>query len=88
MRRSLKEPYAYKSWMIALLIALAFVTIGYSLRFYMEGITPAQDADSWPDLALFLGGYLFCFCLKPLQAAIQRKLNRRAFGRDRQKTPS
>ncbi|AIG01998.1 Uncharacterised protein [Pseudomonas fluorescens] len=88
MRRSRKEPYAFKSWMIALLIALAFVAIGYGLRFYMEDSATAQDADSWPDLALFLGGYLFCFCLKPLQAAIQRKLKRRAFGHTRQKSPS
>lgn len=88
MRRSRKQPYAFKSWMIALLIALAFVTIGYGIRLYMEGTTTAQDADSWPDLALFLGGYLFCFCLKPIQAAIQRKLNRRAFQRARQQTPS
>ncbi len=88
MRRSRKEPYAFKSWMIALLIALAFVAIGYGLRFYMEGSTTVQDAESWPDLALFLYGYLFCFCLKPIQAAIQRKLNRRAFRQARQKTPS
>ena len=88
MRRSRKEPYTRKSWIIALVIALAFVAIGYGLRFYMEGSTPAQDADSWPDLALFLGGYLFCFCLKPIQAAIQRKLSRRAFRQARQKTPS
>lgn len=54
----------------------------------MEGSTTAQDADTWPDLALFLGGYLFCFCLKPLQAAIQRKLSRRAFRQARQKNPS
>jgi hypothetical protein len=74
--------------MIALLIALGFVTIGYGLRLYMEGSTTVQDADTWPDLALFLGGYLFCFCLKPIQSAIQRKLNRRAFRHARQKSPS
>ncbi len=84
MRRSHKDPYTVKSWIIALLIALAFVMIGYGLRFSMED-TRSQDADSWPDLALFLGGYLFCFCLKPLQATIQRKLNRRAFRHSRQK---
>ena len=88
MRRSRKEPYTRKSWMIALVIALVFVTIGYGLRVYMEGTTTAQDANSWPDPALFLGGYLFCFCLKPIQSAIQRKLNRRAFRHARQKSPS
>ena len=88
MRRSRKQPYTYKSWIIALLIALPFLTIGYGIRLYMEGTTTAQDAHSWPDLALFLGGYLFCFCLKPIQSAIQRKLNRRAFRHARQKSPS
>ena len=88
MRRSRKEPYTCKSWMIALLIALGFVTIGYGLMLYMARSTPVRDADTWPDLALFLGGYLFCFCLKPIQSAIQRKLNRRAFRHARQKSPS
>ena len=88
MRRSRKEPYTRKSWIIALVIALAFVAIGYGLRFYMEGTSTVQDANSWPDLALFLGGHLFCFCLKPIQAAIPRNLSRRAFRQARQNPPS
>jgi len=35
---------------------------------------PDSIAPSWFDLALLLGGYLFMFCLKPIQQVVQRKL--------------
>jgi hypothetical protein len=86
MRRTDKQPYFSKSWMIALLIGLVFVVLGYGLRFEIEIRDP--DAGSSLDLMLFLLGYLFVFCLKPIQAAIHRKLCRRAFRSNRQKASS
>jgi O-antigen/teichoic acid export membrane protein len=63
--------------MIALLIGLVFVGLAYGLRYLIEG--PDNDAPrSWLDLTLLLGGYLFLFCLKPIQKAVQRRLCRQA----------
>lgn len=78
MGRTSKQPYFSKAWMIALGIGLIFVAIGYGVRFAM-GDSSKTDAQSWVDLALFLGAYLLFFSLKPIQAAIHRKLRRRAF---------
>jgi hypothetical protein len=63
--------------MIALLIGLVFVGLAYGLRYEVEGSASA-DQHSWLDLALLLCGYLFLFCLKPIQQAVQRRLCRRA----------
>ncbi|SDU88846.1 hypothetical protein [Pseudomonas mucidolens] len=87
MGRTNKQPYVSKAWMIALVIGLVFVAIGYGVRFVMDD-SSKTDAQSWLDLALFLCGYLLFFCLKPIQAAIHRKLRRRAFRNARQKTLS
>lgn len=84
MRRPPNQAFFSKSWMIALLIGLVFIGLEYGLRFEIEGYDPPHPS-SWLDLMLFLGGYLFIFCLKPIQAAIHRKLCRRAFGSSRQK---
>jgi len=77
MRPSTTPPFAYRSWMIALLIGLVFVGLAYGLRYEVEGSASA-DQHSWLDLALLLCGYLFLFCLKPIQQAVQRRLCRRA----------
>ncbi|KAA0942325.1 MULTISPECIES: hypothetical protein [unclassified Pseudomonas] len=87
MRRTSKQPYFSKSWIIALLIGLAFVAVGYGARFEIEDASN-PDAPCWPDLALFLCGYLLFFCLKPIQAAIHRKLRRRASRNAHEKTSS
>lgn len=70
-------PFAYKAWVIALLIGLIFVGLAYGLRYVIEGANSADD-HSWLDLALLLSGYLFLFCLKPIQKAVQRRLCRQA----------
>ncbi|ONH51555.1 hypothetical protein SAMN04490182_3366 [Pseudomonas cedrina] len=75
MRPTTAPPFAYMSWMIALLIGLIFVGLAYALRFTIEGTGPA-DSHSGLDLALLLSGYLFLFCLKPIQKAVQRRLCR------------
>ncbi|WP_411379154.1 hypothetical protein [Pseudomonas sp. MPB26] len=75
MRPTTAPPFAYTSWMIALLIGLVFVGLAYGLRSTIEGTDPT-DSYSWLDLALLLGGYLFLFCLKPIQKAVQRRLCR------------
>lgn len=77
MRPSTAPPFAHRSWMIALLIGLVFVGLAYGLRYEVEGSASA-DQHSWLDLALLLCGYLFLFCLKPIQQAVQRRLCRRA----------
>ncbi|MBT2373146.1 hypothetical protein [Pseudomonas fluorescens] len=87
MRRTRQQPYFTKSWAIALLIGLLFVAAGYGLKFEIESVDN-PDARSWLNLALFLCGYLFFFCIKPMQTAIHRKLRRRAFRNDHQKTSS
>lgn len=75
MRPTTTPPFAYRSWLIALLIGLIFVGLAYGLRYAIEG-TSSTDPHSWLDLALLLGGYLFLFCLKPIQRAVQRRLCR------------
>ena len=69
------QPFTSRSWTIALVIGLAFVGLEYALWLEIEG-GDATDSHSWFDLALLLGGYLFMFCLKPIQKAVQRKLCR------------
>jgi len=86
MRRTVKQPYLSKSWLIVTLISVAFVALEYGLKFEIEG--SSDKAYSWLDLTLFLGAYLFVFCLQPLQAAIHRKLCRRAPRSDRRKASS
>lgn len=75
MRRVGKQPYLSKSWLIVVLISLAFIGVEYGLRFEFED---NRHAHSWLDLVLFLGAYLFIFCVKPIHAVIHRKLDRRA----------
>ncbi|NVZ84317.1 hypothetical protein HX875_16305 [Pseudomonas yamanorum] len=86
MRRPGKQPHLSKSWMIAVLIGVVFFGLEYGLRYKMEGTS--DKAYSWLDLTLFLSAYLFFFCLKPIQAAIHRKLCRRAPRRERRKASS
>lgn len=76
MRPTTAPPFAYRSWMIALSIGLVFVGLAYGLRYEMEGSSSA-DHHSWLDLVLLLCGYLFLFCLKPIQKSVQRRLCRR-----------
>ncbi len=77
MRPITKQPFTARSWMLALLIGLIFIGLGYGLRFEIKSdYTP--DTPPWLDLTLLLGGYLFAFCLKPIQKTIQRKMCRRA----------
>nr|WP_242485920.1 hypothetical protein [Pseudomonas sp. TH21] len=73
MRLTPAQPFALRAWIIALLIGLAFVGLEYGLRLEIAGTDPA-DPPSWLDLTLVLGGYLFMFCLKPIQRAVQLKL--------------
>ena len=77
MRPTTAPPFAYRSWMIALLIGLVFVGLAYGLRYEVEGSASA-DQHSWLNLTLLLGGYLLLFCLQPIQKAVQRKLCRQA----------
>ena len=67
------QPFTSRSWAITLVIGLAFVGLEYALWLEIEG-GDASDSHSWFDLALLLGGYLFMFCLKPIQQVVQRKL--------------
>ena len=73
MRPAASQPLVSRSWMIALLIGLVFIGLEYGLRLEIEG-ADATDTHSGLDLALLLGGYLFMFCLKPIQKVVQRKL--------------
>jgi len=76
MRPKTTPPLAYRSWMIALSIGLVFMGLAYGLRYAIEG---AEATDhSWLDLALLLCGYLFLFCLQPIQKAVLRRLSQRA----------
>jgi hypothetical protein len=75
MRPTTTPPFAFRAWMIALLIGLVFIGLEYGLRLEIEG-ADATDTHSGLDLALLLGGYLFMFCLKPIQKVVQRKLCR------------
>ncbi|MCI1735954.1 MAG: hypothetical protein LKM38_00475 [Pseudomonas veronii] len=58
--------------MIALFIGLVFAGLECGLRFEIKDIY-VTDVPSWLDLTLLLGGYLFVFCLKPIQKTVQRK---------------
>lgn len=73
MRPTTAQPYFSLSWMIALLIGLVFVGLEFGLRYEIAGADSA-DPHSWLDLVLLLCGYLFMFCLKPIQKAVQRKM--------------
>ena len=77
MRPNAKQPLVSKSWGIALLIGLVFVALGYGVRFEIETVSDPVKRSSL-DLTLFLCGYLFVFCLQPIQKAILRKLRQRA----------
>lgn len=77
MRPTTAPPFAYKAWVIALLIGLIFVALAYGLKYVIEGANSADD-HSWLDLTLLLSGYLFLFCLKPIQKAVRRRLCRQA----------
>lgn len=85
MRPTQKQPLVCKSWVIVLVICLAFVALEYGLRFEIEGFSDPNDRP-WQDLTLLLSGYLFVFCLKPIQTAVLRKLCQRAAHREHQKT--
>ncbi|WP_395606547.1 hypothetical protein [Pseudomonas sp. B22129] len=84
MRPAIRQPLVSRSWMIVLLIGLVFVALGYGLKFEIEGVRDPGKR-SWLDLALFLSGYLFVFCLKPMQKVVLRKLSQRADHRTHQK---
>ncbi|UII69730.1 hypothetical protein LVW35_18865 [Pseudomonas sp. HN11] len=73
---TIASPFAYRSWMIALLIGLVFAGLAYGLRYAIEG-AGAVAPHSWLDLALLLSDYLFLFCLKPIQKAVQHRLCRK-----------
>lgn len=73
MRSTTAQPFAFRAWGIALLIGLVFVGLEYGLRLEIEG-ADTTDTHSGLDLALLLGGYLFMFCLKPIQKTVRRKL--------------
>lgn len=73
MRPTNAQPFTSISWTITLLIGLLFVGLEYGLKLEIERLGPA-DNHSWLDLALLLCTYLFLFCLKPIQKAVQRKL--------------
>ena len=68
------QPFFSRSWMIALLIGLVFVGLEYGLKIEIEGTDAPR---SRLVLVLLLCGYLFMFCLKPIQIAVQRKLCQR-----------
>lgn len=85
MRQSSAQSFVARSWTITLLIGLVFVGLEYGLRCEMNA-GGGRQAHSWLDLVLFLGAYLFVFCLKPIQTALQRKLCRRADHASSQKT--
>ncbi len=71
--RPTAQPFNATSWTITVLIGLVFVGLGYGLRLEIRGADSA-DPPSWLDLALLLCGYLFMFCLKPIQQVVQRRL--------------
>ncbi|KRA15996.1 hypothetical protein [Pseudomonas sp. Root569] len=84
MRPAATPPLVTRSWMIALLIGLVFLALGYGLRVEAERAFP--DDHGWLDLTLLLFGYLLVFCLKPMQKVILRKLCQRAAQRAHQQT--
>lgn len=85
MRPAIRQTLVSRAWMIAVLIGLVFVALGYALKFEIEDVSDPGKR-SWLDLMLFLCGYLFVFCLKPIQKVILRKLCQRAAHRGHHKT--
>lgn len=85
MRSSSTHRFALHSWIIVLLIGLAFFGLVLGLRSEILKVN-ATDPPSWLDLALLLGAYLFMFCIRPMQRTVQRKLCQRASQRSQQKT--
>ncbi|QHF45891.1 hypothetical protein PspS35_19615 [Pseudomonas sp. S35] len=77
MRPTTASPFFSRSWMLALLIGLVFMGLEYGLWLEIEGPGPTTSHSSL-DLVLLLCAYLFMFCLKPIQQALQRQLCRRA----------
>ncbi|WLH88637.1 hypothetical protein PSH87_18595 [Pseudomonas sp. FP453] len=77
MRRTATQPFATRAWIIALLIGLAFAGLEYGLSLEAEQAA-SPETRSWLELGLFLCAYLFAFCLKPIQATVQRRLYRSA----------
>ena len=73
MRPTAAQSFTSRSWVIALLIGVVFFSLEYALWAEIGG-HDASDSHSLFDLALLLSGYLFMFCLKPIQKAVQRKL--------------
>ena len=87
MRHRATQPFAIRAWIIALLIGLAFAGLEYGLSLgAQQGASP--ETRSWLDLGLFLCAYLFAFCLKPIQAAVRRRLCRNATQQLRRKAAS
>jgi hypothetical protein len=86
MRRTTTPPFTTHAWIIALLIGLVFAALEYGLRLEVEGAV-RPEARSWLDLVFLLSAYLFVFCLKPIQTAVQRKLCLRAALRLPRKEP-
>ncbi|AZE56310.1 hypothetical protein C4K03_4163 [Pseudomonas synxantha] len=84
MRPAATPPLVTRSWMIALLIGLVFLALGYGLRVEAERAFP--DDHAWLDLTFLLCCYLLVFCLKPIQKVILRKLCQRAAHRAHQQT--
>ncbi|MCR4538435.1 hypothetical protein NUV89_08515 [Pseudomonas sp. 18.1.10] len=77
MRRTATQPFATRAWIIALLIGLAFAGLEYGLSLEAERVA-SPETRSWLDLGLFLCAYLLVLYLKPIQAAIRRRLHRSA----------
>jgi hypothetical protein len=80
MRPRTAAPFFSRSWLIALLIGLAFVGLELTLRFEIAGSDPADQHPAL-DLTLLLCGYLFMFCLKPIQKTVHHRLCRRSAGK-------
>lgn len=74
MRPTSAKAFAFRSWTTTLLTGLLFVGLAYGLRYEVEGADTTFNSDL--DLTLLLGSYLFLFCLRPIQKAVQRKCRR------------
>ena len=85
MRPTATKPLVSRSWKIAVLIGLAFLALEYGLGFEVEGIGDPGVRSSL-ELALVLFGYLFAFCIKPIQKVVLRKLCQHAAQRTRRHT--
>lgn len=77
MRSHTASPRFSRSWLIALLIGLAFIGLELAIRFEIAGSAPT-DQHSVLDLTLLLCGYLFMFCLKPIQKVVHRRFCQRS----------